>query len=245
MATNSYPFDERGAFCIDEDGLRNIVKSSSKFTGNDCTINVTFDDQFSHENKDIDALLKHPHFRTNKAQSLTVRSSSTWESEFKSNIRFNATTFVGQGRVNVEISSETDDLHTIRADIAREIRSFRARYDVLYRIASWFWAAATFVTALAFAILIIDPKLRGIAQQNPKIDTSIIPGVSSFVSFSIFFFALWALNRIKLIFCPRFTLAVGLAKDDFAKKADVRKWAFRAALLAAVTYVIKEYVFRQ
>ena len=245
MPANSFPLEKTGAFYIDESGLKSLVESVKKFTKSEYTISVTFADEFTHDTKDVDKLFSHQLFRLNKAKRFSIRSSSPFSTNDSHEIRIGFSERFGAGRVIAEISSDTDDLHIVRAEIDREIHSFRTKYDYLYRIYGGFW----FIVFLLLGFIFGSTAVNTFFVSSLKNEAVTKDGLTNIFAFSIFVgvllscLSLFIINRLKLIFYPGFTLAIGKGKDNFIAKSDTRKWAYRALFASIAAYIARTYIF--
>lgn len=242
MPANTYPIEKVGAFYIDETALRSFVEITTKFTKVGYTVSVVFRDDFAHESRDIASVLSHPEFRSNRCKSFSVRSHTPYAEDQRNEIRISCYQSSGTGKIKADISSDTDDLHIVKAEVEREVKSIRTRYDFLYRIKDGIWFGLFLALGL-FAGYKLGAWLSSVSKDQTKDALTTITAGSMPVGVVGSMMLLYLGNKAKMITYPSFTIAIGKAKDEFSFKADTRKWAYRAIAAAAIGYIAKTYFF--
>jgi hypothetical protein len=242
MPANSFPIEKVGGFYIDETAIKSFIEIATKFTKAPYSVSIVFNDEFSHDSKDISSVLNHPEFRSNKCKSFTLRSSSPYMEDQRSEIVISCRNFLGIGKIKADISSDTDDLHIVRAELEREIKILRTRYDFLYQVPGNLWFLIFAVVGL-FAGIKAGGWLSSVSKDQSKDAVTAIVGTCTFLGVFLSLGALYLMNKIKMFIFPAFTIAIGRSKDDFARKADTRKWAYRVVAAALATYLVKTFIF--
>lgn len=242
MPSNSYPIEKRGAFYLEEAGINSMISAVTKFTEASYNISATFDDGFTHTTKDVSTLINHPHFRSSCCDNLTISSTTSYAQPNSKDIRITCSKWGDEGRIKADISSDNDDLHIVRAELEREIKSSRTKFDFIYRVYSVFW----FVSFSLIGIYLgtkIGQVLTAASKDQSREALSNLTTISLVIGIFPMYVLLYLLSKAKLIVFPCFTVAIGKAKEKYSALADTRKWAYRLIAASLAGYAIKIFAF--